>query len=670
MSEHKQLHLKLEVKEITGGPSKELLVLFEISGQSEFIQSKGQVQLILPSDDSKSILSIALKQSEKTIGFTKASLATLFGDSLSGKLDRILKLKSEEHSNLRIKLAGAILKVKKPKSRPNSVLPSSRKSNKSSRSVKEAKCPYLENLMNGAEADLEKINDVWKYRSAEEHSIKITFEPGNTNLLVGDYENANLELARQLDANSLKQLVRGVCEETRQLQVISKDLGNKRKELDDLIQERRDIEAESQNHINFLQESWNKYSEHYLNLVSKKQKKSSYLHQKTQENFSLSSELDMLKSSLLCLQREHHIQSNEKIQFSDSSQSIATLHSLIEKSSSQKESLQTSIQTAKAEFSKSNEVCLKNIENFKSETEEIKSQISKISKENEDAVNSNEDLKKKILELKASLNNYETGKEALNETFEKFNEEFLSRKSILNLIESRVAGLHKANLKVVENFESVLQEKKEKNEVLKGLNEEIEKNVHDAQLMNKEIVKSSVKKISQEQICCLRADLAQLIEDLALVKQKNVGFREELVKDLDVGAGILVSESEKILVQAERLDSMIDHIDKKEEELEGLKSAMGQAQKRSPPYVPVKDDQVDCMLAAYLNAKETPVPIKFIRQDGGNYTFGTKKVYVKIENSRLLVKVGGGFTSIDEFLWIYTPVELEKVDSSPRKSKP
>ena len=215
-----------------------------------------------------------------------------------------------------------------------------------------------------------------------------------------------------------------------------------------------------------------------------------------------------------------------------------------------------------------------------------------------------------------------------------------------------------------------MQEKKEKNEALKGLDEEIEGNIHESQLLQKGILESSVKKISQEQVCCLRADLAQLIEDLALVKQRNLGFRSEVVKDLDVGAGILVCESEKVLVQAERLDSMIDHIDKKEEELEGLKSAMGQAQKRSPPYVPVKDDQVDCMLAAYLNAKETPVPIKFIRQDGGNYTFGTKKVYVKIENSRLLVKVGGGFTSIDEFLWIYTPVELEKVDSSPRKSKP
>ena len=32
------------------------------------------------------------------------------------------------------------------------------------------------------------------------------------------------------------------------------------------------------------------------------------------------------------------------------------------------------------------------------------------------------------------------------------------------------------------------------------------------------------------------------------------------------------------------------------------------------------------------------------------------------------MKVGGGFTSVDEFLCIYTPVELEKSENSPRGS--
>ena len=69
---------------------------------------------------------------------------------------------------------------------------------------------------------------------------------------------------------------------------------------------------------------------------------------------------------------------------------------------------------------------------------------------------------------------------------------------------------------------------------------------------------------------------------------------------------------------------------------------MGEVKKRNPPYVPARDDPTDAALAEYLNAKETPVPIKFQRQEGGNYLFGSKKVYIKVENGKLLVKLGEG----------------------------
>jgi hypothetical protein len=93
---------------------------------------------------------------------------------------------------------------------------------------------------------------------------------------------------------------------------------------------------------------------------------------------------------------------------------------------------------------------------------------------------------------------------------------------------------------------------------------------------------------------------------------------------------------------------------------------MGEVKKRTPPYVPAKDDPADIALAEYLNSLESPVPIKFIRQEGGNYLFGSKKIYIKIENGRILIKVGGGFTSIEEFLSVYTQIEIEKAGSSPK----
>ena len=45
----------------------------------------------------------------------------------------------------------------------------------------------------------------------------------------------------------------------------------------------------------------------------------------------------------------------------------------------------------------------------------------------------------------------------------------------------------------------------------------------------------------------------------------------------------------------------------------------------------------------------------FLRESEGVYQFGQKKVFVKVEKGdRILIKVGGGFMMIDEFIDTYT----------------
>ena len=43
--------------------------------------------------------------------------------------------------------------------------------------------------------------------------------------------------------------------------------------------------------------------------------------------------------------------------------------------------------------------------------------------------------------------------------------------------------------------------------------------------------------------------------------------------------------------------------------------------------------------------------------------FGTKRVFVKVENGKIIIRVGGGYMQIDEFIELYTPLELEKWES-------
>ena len=57
------------------------------------------------------------------------------------------------------------------------------------------------------------------------------------------------------------------------------------------------------------------------------------------------------------------------------------------------------------------------------------------------------------------------------------------------------------------------------------------------------------------------------------------------------------------------------------------------------------------MLGDWINRNGCPVPIK--RLGGGYYMFGSKKIYAKIMNGNLVVRVGGGYMSIDEFMFYY-----------------
>lgn len=69
-------------------------------------------------------------------------------------------------------------------------------------------------------------------------------------------------------------------------------------------------------------------------------------------------------------------------------------------------------------------------------------------------------------------------------------------------------------------------------------------------------------------------------------------------------------------------------------------------------YVPIKDDPIDHKMAEFINnyPDRNRLKIMFMRDSSGVYEFGSKKVSVRIEKGRILIRVGGGYMSIDEFL--------------------
>jgi hypothetical protein len=76
-----------------------------------------------------------------------------------------------------------------------------------------------------------------------------------------------------------------------------------------------------------------------------------------------------------------------------------------------------------------------------------------------------------------------------------------------------------------------------------------------------------------------------------------------------------------------------------------------QLPKPKSKYIPIKGDKVDEKMAVYINEFELDVP--FHRIGEGQYMFGSRKIFAKIMNDKLVIRVGGGYMVIDEFLQTY-----------------
>ena len=69
-------------------------------------------------------------------------------------------------------------------------------------------------------------------------------------------------------------------------------------------------------------------------------------------------------------------------------------------------------------------------------------------------------------------------------------------------------------------------------------------------------------------------------------------------------------------------------------------------------------------MADYVNnfPDRSKLKIAFMRESSGIYQYGSKRINVRVENGKILIRVGGGYLGIDEFLDQHQPVELEKLE--------
>lgn len=76
-------------------------------------------------------------------------------------------------------------------------------------------------------------------------------------------------------------------------------------------------------------------------------------------------------------------------------------------------------------------------------------------------------------------------------------------------------------------------------------------------------------------------------------------------------------------------------------------------------YSAMKGDLVDEQVGEYINKLTFDVPIK--KTGNNQYTIGNRKIIASLINEKLMVRVGGGYVGMDEFMMVYGSAELLRI---------
>ena len=146
--------------------------------------------------------------------------------------------------------------------------------------------------------------------------------------------------------------------------------------------------------------------------------------------------------------------------------------------------------------------------------------------------------------------------------------------------------------------------------------------------------------------------------------EQSHGDRLSLHSDLKKASNYIEKVEQRVLEANNQSLDLLKRVRDLELENDTLRNYIIDLKARVSIYVPVRNDDTDMRLAEYINnyPDRSKLKIMFMREQEGVYTFGSKRVNVRVEKGRILIRIGGGYCSIDEFLDQHTPTELEKLE--------
>ncbi|CAG9325932.1 unnamed protein product [Blepharisma stoltei] len=665
----KSYELQLDLKEVTGLPHGLTCCRVNIENYENILDGLKPLIITLDTISNLTKLSITLLYRNNAIGGCQMSLVTLFGEKLQGKIDKWIKINQEQVKDVKIKLS-ANLKIKEVE-----VTPMKSQKNKEPGEF-DSKCAYLCALVDNkaeSQGDIQKIKIDREYPIDERENelIRITLDSEPQNRFVAEQslslypglEELNLEKLIESGPTQMRKLIKILGEEIRSKHATSLDLPYVVNKLNTKINERKELEDQTQSAVNTLSGNLEGKSAKLKEIQLQREIIAKELLEEIEKIRKSEWEIEDFIKDVEEIKRQNLAIQAENVRNKDFGKTVKSLQGLVSSYKQRNEELKEKSEKSSANMQTIIENSQKQKNSLSHDIEIAKQELSDTNSQTKSILLQNEQLEKRIAELKQQMSGDRNLKQYLQDSSAISSSKSSIREQAQRDLYQFSSSINSEADHYKQKQKNLFASKKSAAQSLHTAEQEI--GLREIQIieLQKNKYMSTNKQIVMEQVCCIRADLGVMTEEVSKL-QKNINYiKGSLFRELENGSQYAATESKNILEEANNLESMIDSIDEKDIEIGSLKATMGDVKKRNPIYVPEKDDPIDIALSEFLNTMVDVIPVPFTREDEGIYLFGTKRIFLKLEQGQIVIRVGGGFMGIDEFIEIYTPLELEKQES-------
>lgn len=346
----------------------------------------------------------------------------------------------------------------------------------------------------------------------------------------------------------------------------------------------------------------------------------------------------------------------------------------LENAISENEELEKKLQESIGSFKSSNNTLNKRIEELTADKKYLQGKLEEIIKQNHSLKQENDrytnlvnELCAQIALLQAELQAFKARENREKHLQQQLKDEQEASKVLKKELDALAKQYMDQSARLSAENSRLQSEKANSDKAGLLLKKDLEKQTQSLLKSQKDLEKSLSDLAALEQHLCVTEDLNKIIDSLS---KQNSDSEQQVNKLSNQNANMLKhieSQEEELRFSAEKINELENIRLEREEQLANLENILDELRKDREIYRPNKDDPIDIALSDYVNTRPVSMKVQFDREDQGIYNYGTKKIFVKLEQGKLLIRVGGGYMQVEDFVKLYSPIEIERFGTQKKE---